>query len=77
MTSDEERDAYNEARAELPSCANCGHPYHAGECEYEPGDRWIEGTNCGGWVAMPPCGCRNFEAESLETILEREHPEEI
>ena len=57
------RDALNEALADLPRCANCDHPYHAGECEYELGDRWVDGQHCGGWVAMPPCGCRDFKPE--------------
>ena len=55
-------DARNEALGELPTCANCDHPYHAGECEYERGDRWVDGENMGAWMAIGPCGCRNFEA---------------
>lgn len=46
----EQLDGWNEARAELPECVNCNHPYHAGECELEHGD----------WG---PCGCTNYEAE--------------
>lgn len=73
MTNDEQRDAYNEALADLPNCANCQHPYHAGECEYEPGDRWVTGNQPDAptvLMAMPPCGCRNFEPMTLEDTLE-------
>lgn len=57
-------DAYNEARSDLPNCANCGHAYHATECEHERGDHWVDGERMGAWVAMGPCGCRNFEPEA-------------
>jgi hypothetical protein len=59
-------DARNEALGELPECINCGHHYHAGECEHEGGDRWIDGESMGAWMAVGPCGCRNFEAGGNE-----------
>lgn len=41
-------------------CPECEHHAHDGKvCEVEPGDRWVEGNNCGGWVARPPCGCKS------------------
>ena len=44
------------------ACGECGHSLalHGDKygCEHERGDVWIEGTNCGGWVAAPPCGCK-------------------
>ena len=55
-------------------CANCEHPYHDSACEYERGDRWVEGTNMGGWVAMGPCDCTNYEPIDAEDIP---LPEEI
>ncbi len=51
-------------------CANCGHDKDAHwdrhGCQIERPDVWVEGTNCGGWVAPGPCGCMDFEAEESD-----------
>ena len=60
-------------------CEECNHPirlHHENEgCEYERGDAWVEGKNCGGWVAQGPCGCQGVtiepEPEMAETFEER------
>ena len=75
-----EEELESRANPEAPLCANCDHRAHIGECEYEPGDRWVTGNQAGEptvLMAMPPCGCRHFEPLEAGDVLESEHPEEI
>ena len=47
-------------------CDECGHQirFHRTDgCEYERGDAWVEGENCGGLVAQGPCGCTAITLE--------------
>ena len=51
---------------DLGECEDCHHPWHRHNpkegCTVELGDRWVEGENCGGLVALPPCGCKKVPA---------------
>ena len=61
----------------MPTCRNCDHNAHAGPCEHELGDRWVDGERIGAWMAQGPCGCTEYEPITAEDILAAEHPEEI
>jgi hypothetical protein len=49
----------------MKPCKNCGHSWEAHQdkygCQSERGDRWVPGESIGGYVAMGPCGCEDFE----------------
>jgi hypothetical protein len=52
-----------------PVCEECGHatlahfdPYG---CEYERGDKWVDGENMGAYVAQGPCGCKAWAVEAV------------
>jgi hypothetical protein len=83
MTPDQELEERSGVSDVPRSCRNCGHEahYHSGEfvdmntympacCAESETDRLSE-------MDIVMCGCRNYEAEGLEDILAREHPEEI
>lgn len=48
-------------------CINCGHDEESHQdrygCQVEGGDKWVDGTDCGGWMAQGPCGCKDFTPE--------------
>lgn len=77
LTPDEEMQSRSGCDGVPRPCANCGHPCHLDECEYERGDTWVEGNNCGGWAALPPCGCTRYEPMTADDIIDQEHPESI
>jgi hypothetical protein len=53
-------------------CDECGHEIRRHNdkygCEYERGDAWVEGENCGGLVAQGPCGCTAWTVEMIEQL---------
>lgn len=41
-------------------CEECWHPLrlHGSDgCQFERGDRWVDGESMGAWMAGGPCGC--------------------
>lgn len=50
---------------EPEECPECGHRLHVDACQFEPGDKWVEGMQLGGWVAMAPCGCTEHRFQAL------------
>jgi hypothetical protein len=72
----EERELEPIDTSEALLCANCGHTKEAHwdryGCQIEGPDRWVEGDNCGGWVAEGPCCCMDFKAEEAEPLLEQD-----
>jgi hypothetical protein len=62
--------------AEDRLCSNCNHkeslhddPYG---CQYERGDKWVDGERMGAWMAQGPCGCRNFQIADSEDLMDLE-----